>query len=122
MALHPPSVGMHPEDSQPTGNSNMLPTTLHTATVTGQSEGPNPGTAKNWCILQDSLWKLPQSLHRSDQQDAEAPPHRAQEGPEVRRGSPVSGGRACHGGGPHHQVGGCRSGGPQPSVPPEMHP
>ena len=60
--------------------------------------------------------------HRSDQQDAEAPPHRAQEGPEVRRGSPVSGGRACHGGGPHHQVGGCRSGGPQPSVPPEMHP
>ena len=100
----------------------MLPTTLHTATVTGQSEGPNPGTAKNWCSLQDSLWKLPQSLHRSDQQDAEAPPHRAQEGPEVRRGSPVSGGRACHGGGPHHQVGGCRSGGPQPSVPPEMHP
>ena len=42
-------------------------------------------------------------------------------GPEVKRGSLISGGRACHGEGPHHQVGGCRSGGPQSTVLPKIH-
>ena len=45
--------------------------------------------------------------------DNKAPPHRAQEGPEVRQGSPICGGRACHVEGLYHKVGGCRSGGPQ---------
>ena len=50
--------------------------------------------------------------------DNKAPPHRAQEGPEVRLGIPICGGRACHGEGLYHKVGGCRSG-PQSLALPE---
>ena len=56
--------------------------------------------------LQDLLWKLSQGLHWSDQQDIKAPPRRAQEGPGVTRGSPISKSGKRNG----RRVGGCKSG------------
>ena len=51
-----PTFGIHPnpKDTQPIGVPNVQTCTiLHTAAVTGESEGPNSSTVENWHSLQD---------------------------------------------------------------------
>ena len=55
----PPQSNKRKEDTQPTGDPDVLPATPYFAPGTGQGEGPNASTAKSWCGLQDPCGTCP---------------------------------------------------------------